>query len=107
VGLIDFPDPISMFEGIKDEAEKRAMIALGSSIAYSQYITALYMAGKAIEGKPVLGWFSPMLIRMAASTYKMLVLQDSQKLIYTAVPDELARDQKLLDLIHYEKEKQK
>ena len=107
MGLIDFPDPVAWFEEVKDENEKRALIGLSTSLAYSQYITFFYELGKSLEGKRFVGLLSPAFIKMAAATYKMLLLQDSQKLIYTAVPAELAGDVKLLDTIHYEKEQHK
>jgi len=107
MGLIDFPDPVGMIEGIKDEAQKRALISVCTSILYSQYITFLYETGKAIEGKWAIGCLSQPLIKMAASMFKLLLLQDTEKLIYTAVPIELVQDSKLLDSIHWEKETHK
>jgi hypothetical protein len=107
MGLFDVPNPVGYYEQIRDEDLKREMIALSTSIVYSQYITFLYETGIAIEGKWLAGVFSQALIKMAASMFKMLMLQDSQKLVYTGVPIELVEDAKLLDSIHYEKEQNK
>jgi len=46
-------------------------------------------------------------IRMAASAFKMLQLQNSTKLIYLSVPAALVEDTKLLDTIWWEKEQSK
>jgi hypothetical protein len=107
VGFLDFPDPVGWFEEVKDEGQKRALVSLATSLAYSQYITGLYTLGKSLQGKPIVGILSSTFVAMAAATYKMLLLQDSQKLIYTAVPAALANDKQLLDSIHYEKEQHK
>ncbi len=104
MGLFDIPDPANYIAEIKDDNLKRAIITTGISLAYSQYITLFYSLGNAIEGKRFIGFLAPVLRTMAASAFKLLLLQDTEKTIYTSVPVELARDTKLLDSIQWEKD---
>ncbi len=92
---------------IKDDNLKRQAVTMGISIAYSQYITFLYELGCSLQGKTLVGFLSPVFIRMAASTFKLLQLQDTEKLIYMAIPAALVNDVKLLDAIWWEKEQSK
>ena len=107
MGIFDCPDPISYINEVKDEKLKLAVATVGISAAYSQYITLLYELGKSLDGKWAFGVFSQPLIKMAASLYKLLQQQNTEKLIYTSVPRELAADQKLLDSILCIREEQK
>jgi len=103
-GLVN---PVGWIETIADERMKRAATALAMSLAYSQYITFLYELGTGLEGRRLVGWLGKTFIRMAASAFKLLQLEDSQKLIYLSVPAALVRDMKLLDSIWWEEKKLK
>ena len=107
MGLFNIPSPVDLIETIKDEGEKRAALSLVISIIYSQYITFLYEFGTGLKGRKFVGWLSEVFIRMAASAFKMLQLQNSTKLIYLSTPAALIEDTKLLDLIWWEKEQHK
>jgi hypothetical protein len=107
MGLLEFPNPIAWIEAAKDDGQRRALVSLSTSIAYSQYVTFLYSAGKALEGRRFVGILSPILVAMAASVYTILRNQDADKVVYTAVPAALSSDAKLLQSIHYEKELRK
>jgi len=107
VGLFDIPDPVNYVNEVKDERLKQAAVTLAQSAGYSQYITFLYELGKQLEGKRVVGILARPFQMMAASAYKLLVLEDQQKIFFRSVPLALVKDQTLLDSIHYEKEKNK
>jgi len=107
MGLFNIPTPVDLIETIKDEGEKRAALSLVISIVYSQYITFLYELGAGLQGRKLVGWLGDVFIRMAASAFKMLQLQNSTKLIYLSVPAALVEDTKLLDTIWWEKEQSK
>jgi len=47
VGLIDFPDPISMFEGAATAKLEREVINSFVSAAYSTWITSMWRSGDA------------------------------------------------------------
>ncbi len=101
-----FTGPVSAFESVKDEDLKRAAITMAVSIAYSQYITFLFMLGLALEKRKLLRWLAPIPKTMAASVFQMQQLQDNEKLFYFGVPRSLVDDSQLLDSIYYEKIKQ-
>lgn len=107
MGLFNIPTPVDLIETIKDEGEKRAALSLAMSFLYSQYITGLYSLGTAIQAKRLIGFLGAPLVAMAASGFKMLQLQSSNKLIYLSVPTALVEDNKLLDSVWWEKEQQK
>jgi hypothetical protein len=45
MGLIDFPDPVSMFEGGKTAGLEREIVASLVSVAYSAWICAMWRSG--------------------------------------------------------------
>jgi hypothetical protein len=47
MGLIDFPDPVSMFEGAKTAGLEREVINSLMSAAYSAWITFMWRSGAA------------------------------------------------------------
>jgi hypothetical protein len=47
MGLIDFPDPVSMFEGAKTAGLEREVINALMSAAYSAWITFVWESGNA------------------------------------------------------------
>ena len=47
MGLIDFPDPVSMFEGAKTAGLERDVINALMSAAYSSWITFMWRSGTA------------------------------------------------------------
>ena len=47
MGLIDFPDPVSMFEGAKTAGLEREVINALMSAAYSAWITFMWTSGAA------------------------------------------------------------
>lgn len=47
MGLIDFPDPVSMFEGAKTSGLEREVVNSLVSCAYSSWITAMWRSGSA------------------------------------------------------------
>jgi hypothetical protein len=47
MGLIDFPDPVSMFEGAKTAGLERQVINALMSAAYSAWITFMWRSGTA------------------------------------------------------------
>jgi hypothetical protein len=47
MGLIDFPDPVSMFEGAKTAGLEREVINALMSAAYSAWITLIWESGDA------------------------------------------------------------
>ena len=47
MGLIDFPDPVSMFEGAKTQGLEREVINSLMSAAYSSWITFVWTSGAA------------------------------------------------------------
>lgn len=47
MGLIDFPDPVSMFEGAKTAGLEREVINALMSAAYSAWITFVWESGSA------------------------------------------------------------
>jgi hypothetical protein len=47
MGLIDFPDPVSMFEGAKTAGLEREVINSMMSAAYSAWITGMWQSGSA------------------------------------------------------------
>ncbi len=107
MGLFDIPDPINYVNEVKDEKLKLAAIQLGMSAAYSQYITALYTTGKTLENKKWIGIFAGPLKTLAASMYKLMALQDAEKLVFLSVPKDLVNDSALLESINFLEEKQK
>lgn len=47
MGLVDFPDPVSMFEGAKTAGLEREVINALMSAAYSAWITFMWKSGAA------------------------------------------------------------
>lgn len=47
MGLIDFPDPVSMFEGAKNASLEREVVNSIISGAYSAWISAMWRSGSA------------------------------------------------------------
>jgi hypothetical protein len=47
MGLIDFPDPVSMFEGGKTAGLEREVVNVFVSTAYSSWISAMWRSGSA------------------------------------------------------------
>jgi hypothetical protein len=47
MGLIDFPDPVGMFEGAKNAGLEREVINSFISAAYSAWITGMWRSGSA------------------------------------------------------------
>jgi hypothetical protein len=107
MGLFDIPDPVNYINEVKDEKLKLAAVTLAQSAGYSQYITFLYELGKQLDGKRFVGILARPFQMMAASAYKLLVLEDQEKIFFTSVPSALVEDKALLDAIHFEKEKNK
>jgi hypothetical protein len=107
MGLFSAPNPADWIVSIKDDNLKRAAVETGISIAYSQYITFLYSFGNALQGKRFIGFLGGVFINMAASAFKLLQLQNTEKLIYLSVPTALIEDTKLLNSIWWEKEQSK
>ena len=107
MGLFDIPDPVNYVNEVKDERLKLAAVTKAQSAGYSQYITFLYELGKQLEGKRFVGLLARPFQMMAASAYKLVVLDDQDKIFFTSVPLALTKDQALLDSIHFEKETNK
>jgi hypothetical protein len=47
MGLVDFPDPVSMFEGAKTAGLEREVVNALVSSAYSAWISAMWRSGSA------------------------------------------------------------
>ena len=101
-----FTGPVGAIEKVADEKLKRSMEAVAVSFGYSQYITFFATMGKSLEGKRFLGVFSKPFISMAVSAYKMLSLQQQEKIIELSVPAWL-NDPKIEDSIYWAEIKQK
>lgn len=106
MGLFDV-NPGDWWASIKDDELKRTAMSLAVSMAYSAYITFLFQFGSSLKGRRFVGFLGDVFIKVAASAFKLLSLQDTEKLIYLSVPVELANNQPLLDSIYWEKEQTK
>ena len=107
MGLFSAPNPIEWITALKDDKLERSIAQTGISILYSQYITFLFEFGSALKGRKYLGFLGDVFIRMAASAFKLLQLQDTEKIIYLSIPMKLVQDRALIDSIWWEKSENK
>jgi hypothetical protein len=75
MGLIDLPDPVSMFEGAKNAGLERDVANALVSSAYSTYIAALWRSGDAKWA----AWFGEGQAMKDAATATYLSLRELEK----------------------------
>jgi hypothetical protein len=87
MGLIDFPDPVAMFEGGKTAGLEREVINSVVSAAYSAWITAMWRSGSA-------KWVSfsgegPALKDAATAVYLSLANLEAKGFLSLTVPTDM------------------
>lgn len=89
MALLEFPNPIGWFEGVKDEDQKRDLINAAASALYSAWITFMWTSGKAASRWKLFSSEGPAL--QATATSMFLSLQELQKrgFLTLTVPKEL------------------
>jgi hypothetical protein len=87
MGLVDFPDPVSMFEGAKNAGLEREVINALMSAAYSAWITFMWESGDA----KWIDWAGEgQALKDAATTaYLSLVALETKKFLTLTVPKDL------------------
>jgi hypothetical protein len=87
MGLIDFPDPVSMFEGAKTAGLERTVAEAFVSVAISDYITGLWAQG----GAKLFGWLGEGQAAkdMATACYLSVKNNPSLKWLVLTVPKNL------------------
>ena len=88
MGLIDFPNPVGWFEGVKNDDQRRDMINAAASALYSGQITFLWETGKAAKGK-FWNFEGPALMRTATSMYLTLRELEKKGFLTLTVPQDL------------------
>jgi hypothetical protein len=87
MGLIDFPDPVSMFEGAKNAGLEREVANSFVSAAYSAWISAMWRSGSAkwaqFTGE------GPALKDAATSVYLTLTGLETKNFLRLTVPLDL------------------
>jgi hypothetical protein len=87
MGLVDFPDPVSMFEGAKTAGLEREVINALMSAAYSAWITFMWESGSA---KWVDWTGEGQALKDAATTaYLSLAELEQKKFLVLTVPKDL------------------
>jgi hypothetical protein len=87
MGLVDFPDPVSMFEGAKTAGLEREVINALMSAAYSAWITFLWETGDA----KWIDWAGEgqALKKAATTAYLSLAALQEKKFLTLTVPKDL------------------
>lgn len=87
MGLIDFPDPVSMFEGAKTAGLEREVAEALVSVAISDYITGLWAQGTS----KLFNWFGEAQAAkdMATACYLSVARNDLLKWLVLTVPKDL------------------
>jgi hypothetical protein len=91
MGLIDFPDPVSMFEGAKNAGLEREVVNTLASSAYSSWISLMWRAGTA----RAIVWLGLGAALKDAATSAYLSLRELEKknfLVLTVPQDLLTAD---------------
>ena len=88
MALIDFPNPVAWFEGVKNDDQRRDMINAAASALYSAQITFLWETGKAARGK-FWSFEGPALMRTATSMYLTLAELEKSGFLTLTVPKDL------------------
>jgi hypothetical protein len=87
MGLIDFPDPVSMFEGAKNAGLEREVINALMSAAYSAWITFVWRSG---TSKAALWFGEGQALKDAATTaYLSLSELEKKNFLTLTVPKDL------------------
>lgn len=87
MGLIDFPNPVGWFEGVKDEDQKRDVINSVMSGVYSSWINFVWRSGESKWAQ----WFGEGKALQDSATAMYLSLRELEKknFITLTVPQDL------------------
>lgn len=87
MGLVDFPDPVSMFEGAKNAGLEREVAEALVSVAISDYITGLWAQGSS----KLFAWFGegPAAKDMATACYLSVTRNAQLKWLVLTVPEDM------------------
>lgn len=103
MGLIDFPDPLSMFEGAKTAGLEREVINAVMSAAYSAWITFVWKSG---GGKWVqITGEGDALKQAATAAYLSLRALEQKNFLTLTVPQDLVNSANLARFQTEEKKK--
>jgi hypothetical protein len=89
MALLEFPNPVAWFEGVKDENQKRDLINSAASALYSAQITFLWSSGKAALKWRFFSAEGPALMATATALYLTLTELQKKGFLTLTVPKDL------------------